>query len=189
MIISIVTFSLVACSILSILYMVYLALVDFPERTVVDVVEFLRPVDLAQAEVFLDPSEDYELKWKLDAKTLREVQRKRARIYLEMVRRMSHNARVLVEFGNWEATRRTGRVAEVIGVLQKEAIRVRMYSFLTIVELNVLLAMRPLQTPSLMNFRVVFDIDGISSYKGLREASTAVFKEFKQPVDKLVLSF
>jgi len=139
--------------------------------------------------MLLDPGADHELKWKLDAETLCEVRRKRMHVYLELVRRMAHNALVLVELGNREADRRTGREAEVIAILQHEAVKVRVYSLLTILRLRVLLAVRPMQAPSLTKFRMVMEVDGISSYKELREASTAVFEEFKRPVDKLILSF
>jgi hypothetical protein len=189
MIWTIATWAVIAWGVLATLYMVGVALLSFPGRTVDDVVDFLRPVDLAQAELLLDPGADYELKLKLDAETLREVQRKRVHVYLELVRRMAHNARVLVEFGNREAVRRTGREAGVIAVLQREAVKVRLYSLLTILKLRVLLAVRPRQTPSLVKFRIAAEVDGISSYKGLREASTTAFAEFKRPVDKLILSF
>ncbi len=178
-------------------YLLCVVLLGFPERTVDDVVEFLRPVDLDQAEVLLDPGANLELRWKLDAATFREMQRKRMHIYLELVRRMAHNSMVLVEFGNREACRleastkkgRAARQAEVIASLQRAAVNVRIYSIFTIVRLRLLMAIRPMVTPSLSIFRSVAELDGIQTYKTLREVSTAAFDEFRRPTEKLILNF
>lgn len=178
------------------LYLLGVFCSDFPGRTIDDVVEFLRPVDLDQAEVLLDRGANLELRWKLDSQTYCEMQRKRMRVYLELVQRMAYNARVLVEFGNrealrlerCEATERNVRHMEVISALQHAAVKVRIYSLLTILKLRGLMAIRPMLTPSLVRFRVAGKLDGIVSYKTLREASTAVFREFRRPTDKLVLN-
>jgi len=182
---------------LAVLYLLGALLLGFPERTVDDVVEFLRPVDLDQAEVLLDPGANLELRWKLDADTYREIQRKRIHIYLELLWRMAHNSMILVEFGNREAARlerssqqeRGRRQAEVIAALQRAAVNVRIYSIVTIVKLAFLMAIRPMLTPSLASFRTMAEVDGIQSYKTLREVSTAAFEEFRRSTEKLVLNF
>jgi hypothetical protein len=181
----------------AVLYLLGALLLGFPERTVDDVVQFLRPVDLDQAEVLLDPGANHELRWKLDADTYREIQRKRIHSYLELLRRMAHNSMILVEFGNREAARlerssqqeRGRRQAEVIAALQRAAVNVRIYSIFTIVKLAFLMAIRPMLTPSLASFRTTAELDGIQSYKTLREVSTVAFEEFRRSTEKLVLNF
>jgi hypothetical protein len=114
---------------------------------------------------------------------LKETQRKRLHLYLEIVTRMAHNARVLVELGNREVDRQEGRAAELIRNLQQEAVKVRAYSLFTALKLRVLLAIRPVQAPSLTKLRTFADIDGIASYQCLRVASTELFNEFRRPLN------
>src|SRR5579859_3869549 len=102
---TIVTWAVIAGGMLAILYMLGVALQRFPGRTIDDVAEYLRPVDLGQVQMLLDPGADYSSTCKLDPETLCEVRRKRIQMYLELLARMAHNARVLVEFGNREARR------------------------------------------------------------------------------------
>src|SRR5579859_3321472 len=85
---------------IGLLYILFTLLLRWPGRTVDDVVDFLRPVDLDQLSMLLDPRADFELSWHLDAGTLCEIRRKRMQKYLELLGRMSHNSRILFEFGN-----------------------------------------------------------------------------------------
>ncbi len=180
---------IVGWGIVASLYMFLSNLMRFPECTVDDVAEFLRPVDLEQAEMLLDPGAYYSLRWNLDTETLIQIQRKRARIYLELVHRMAHNARVLVELGRREMDARQARQDEIVSQLQQEAFHVSIYCFVTMVKLRILLAIRPVQAPSLTKCRMAVDLDGIASYKALRLTSTALFEELHRPVDKLTVNF
>ena len=189
MIWSMATWIVIGWGLVAAVYMVGTALLRFPGRTIDDVVAFLRPVDVEQAEALLDPTTDVELRWNLDPATFCEVQRKRMHMYLELVRRMAHNSRVLVELGNRGEYSRDEREADLIGALQREAVTVRLYSLLTIIRMRVLLAIRPMSAPSLAKLRSIKNVDGLSSYKALRAASTAIFEEYCRPVDKLVQSF
>ncbi len=194
---TIVTWAVIAGGMLAILYMLGVALQRFPGRTIDDVAEYLRPVDLGQVQMLLDPGADYSSTCKLDPETLCEVRRKRIQMYLELLARMAHNARVLVEFGNREARRlevseagqQTVRQREAIAALQFAAVSVRIYAVFAIVMLWVLLVIRPLQAPSLTRFRKVVDVDGIQSYEALRQTSAAVFEEFRRSTEKLLLNF
>ena len=183
MIWTITTWVIVGWGTLAVLYAVGAVLLKFPSRTVDDVTAFLLPVDLEQAEALLDPAIYFELRWNLDPKSLKETQRKRLHLYLEIVRRMAHNARVLVELGNREVDRQEGRTAELIRNLQQEAVKVRAYSLFTALKLRILLAIRPVQAPALTKLRTFVDIDGIASYKCLRVVSTELFEEFGRPLD------
>lgn len=183
MIWTIATWVIIGWGTLAVFYAVGAILLKFPSRTVDDVTPFLLPVDLEQAEALLDPAIYFHLRWNLDPQSLKETQRKRLHLYLEIVTRMAHNARVLVELGNREADRREGRAAELIKNLQEEAVKVRAYSLFTALKLRVLLAIRPAQAPSLTKLRKFVDIDGIASYKCLRVASTELFNEFRRPLN------
>jgi hypothetical protein len=189
MIWNLATWTVIASAMGAMFYMVALALRKSPFRIIDDVPLYLRPVDLEQAETLLDPGRDYELRWKLDAKSLYEVQRRQSRLFLELVKRMAHNARVLVEMGNREAERHTGSAAEAIRVLQQEAVRVRLYALLTMAKLRVWMLIHPGQALPLAKFRKSGDVDGIASYRALREASMDVFLQLGGPVDRLVMSF
>jgi hypothetical protein len=190
------TWAVIGAGLLAIVYMAFTALTRWPGRTIDDIVDFLRHVDLEQVQLLLDPGADFELAWKLDRGTLREIRRKRMMMYLELLARMAHNARVLVEVGNREAARlevtnsseQTRREAEAIAALQAAAVSVRVYSVFAFAILWVLLVIRPAQAVTLAKFRKVADLDGIESYEALRAASVAVFEQFRRPTDKLILS-
>ena len=92
------TWLVVAWGALSCIYMLRCAWRRFPDRDLDDVIPFLYPVDLSLAESLLDPAADFEFRWKLGQRQFRAAQRKRLRLYLELVRRMSHNSKVLVEY-------------------------------------------------------------------------------------------
>jgi hypothetical protein len=180
---TIATWVIIGWGTLAVVYAVGSALLKFPSRTVDDVTAFLLPVDLEQAEALLDPATYFQLRWNLDPQSLKETQRKRLHLYLEIVTRMAHNARVLIELGNREVDRQEGRAVELIRNLQQEAVKVRAYSLFTALKLRVLLAIRPAQAPSLTKFRTLVDIDGIASYKCLRVASAELFNEFRRPLN------
>lgn len=188
---NLVTLAILQWSVLAMLYMIWLILSKRAGRFIDDVPEFLRPVDLEQAEALLDPAVDHELRWKLDASTFREVQRRRTHLYLELVGRMAHNARVLVDLGNREADKYPGDTAKALAIqaLQQEAVSVRTYALFTILELRVLMLLGPHRMPALSRFRRVSSMDGIATYKALRKASTAMFAVFGRPVDKLTLNY
>jgi hypothetical protein len=96
----ILTWLIIAWGALACIYMLRCAWSRFPRRDFDDVVHFLHPVDLSLAESLLDPAADFALRWNTTPRAYREAQRRRMRLYLELVRRMSHNSKVLVEFGN-----------------------------------------------------------------------------------------
>jgi len=98
------TWLIVAWGALACIYMLRCAWSRFPRRDVDadDVIPFLYPVDISLAESILDPAAEFECRWKLGPRRFREAQRKRMRLYLELTRRMAHNARVLVEYADAE---------------------------------------------------------------------------------------
>jgi len=178
---SILTWLIVSWGALACVYMLYRAWSRFPRRDLDDVVHFLYPVDLSLVESLLDPAADFSLRWSLTPRQYREEQRRRMRLYLELVRRMAHNSVVLVEFGNavcGDDKLKSGIASE----LQDAAIKVRLYSGFAriklrarlLLPLNLVGVMPELGLPSL---RKAADLDGPESYDGLKAAAAAAFAQ------------
>ena len=173
---------------LSCIYMLRYAWSRFPRRDVDadDVIPFLYPVDISLAESLLDPAAEFECRWKLGRRQFREVQRKRMRMYLEVTRRMAHNAKVLVEYADAEKNSHDPRRASVASALQEKAIEVRFYSLLTGMKLRFWLLLRSdilVAAPALAHLRTTGDIDGLQTYHSLKTAATAAFVQL--PPDEL----
>jgi hypothetical protein len=172
------TWLVVAWGALSCVYMLHCAWRRFPNRDVDDVIPFLYPVDLSLAESLLDPAADFAFRWKLGRRQFRAAQRKRLRLYLEVVRRMSHNSKVLVEYAEAQKNSPDPQRARLAGTMQEEAIEVRLYSLLTGVKIRFWLLLRAdvlHAIPGLANFRTVGEINGLHSYAALKATAAAAF--------------
>ncbi len=195
----ILTWLIIAWGALACIYMLRCAWSRFPRRDVDDVVHFLHPVDVSLAESLLDPAADFELRWHSTPRAYREAQRRRMRLYLELVRRMSHNSKVLVEFGNAIVRPETAdgngenggaqsnSSSSLASELQRAAISVRLYTLLALVKLRFRLWL-PLDrfgivpAPELAQLRKAGNLDGPRTYDDLKAAATAAFVQF-QPAD------
>jgi hypothetical protein len=172
------TWLAVAWGALSCIYMLHCAWRRFPNRDVDDVIPFLYPVDLSLAESLLDPAADFEYRWKLGRRQFRAAQRKRLRLYLEVVRRMSHNSKVLVEYAEAQKNNPDPQRASLASTMQEEAIEVRLYSLLTGIKIRFWLLLRAdflHAVPALANFRTVGEINGLHSYASLKATAAAAF--------------
>jgi hypothetical protein len=138
-----ITWLIITAGAAACMYMLWCAWSRAPRRDFDDVVHFLYPVDLSLAEALLDPAAEFEFSWKLSPQEFRDAQRKRMGLYLELVRRMAHNSKVLVEFGNAEMNRNDPRSADRARALQQKAIEVRLYSLLTLLKLRFWMWVRP----------------------------------------------
>jgi hypothetical protein len=143
----------------------------------------LYPVDLSLAESLLDPAEDFSLRWSLSPRAYREAQRRRMRLYLELVRRMAHNSVVLVEFGN-AAIGDEKLAAAVVSELQQAAIKVRLYSTFARLRLRIRLllpfdAFGVILLPDLARMRKVAELDGPQTYHELKTAAAAAFMQLQ----------
>ena len=175
---------LVASNALGYIYLLYRAWTRVPRRDIDDVVPFLYPVDLSLMESLLDPAADFELRWRLSPRAFREAQRRRMRLYLELLRRMSHNSTVLAEFnsvllGDDKFT--SGPASK----LEEEAVKVRLYSWCTRLRLCIWLSL-PLNAfgvmPALACLRTAADLDGPKTYDDLKAAAVAAFVQL-QPAE------
>jgi hypothetical protein len=178
----------VAWGVLSCIYMLRCAWTRFPKRDVDadDVIPFLYPVDISLAESLLDPAAEFEFRWKLRPPQFREAQRKRMRLYLELTRRMAHNATVLVQYADAENNSRDPRRIGLASTLQQKAIEVRIYSLLTRIKLRLWLLLRSellTSKPVLAHLRTAGDINGLQTYNALKTAAAAAFVQL--PPDEL----
>lgn len=172
------TWTMVAWGALSCIYMLRCAWARFPKRDVDDVIPFLYPVDLSLAESLLDPASEFECRWRLGPRQFRAAQRKRMRLYLELVRRMAHNSRVLVEYAVAERSHPDPRRASAAVDLQERSIEVRLYALLAGARIRFWLLLRSdilTASPKLAHLRVAGDIDGLQTYHALRTAAAAAF--------------
>jgi hypothetical protein len=174
----ILTWLVVAWGALACIYMLYRAWARFPRRDLDDVVPFLYPVDLSLAESLLDPAADLSLRWSLTPRAYRDEQRRRMRLYLELVRRMAHNSVILVEFGNAVCDEKLA--AGVASELQQAAIKVRLYSGFARFRLRIRLlfpldALGLIPMPGLARLRTAADLDGPKTYDELKTAAAAAF--------------
>lgn len=180
------TWLVVAWGALSCIYMLHRAWRRFPQRDVDDVTPFLYPVDLSLAESLLDPAGDFDFRWKLGRRQFRAAQRKRLRLYLEVVRRMSHNSKVLVEYAEAQKNSPNPQRASLASAMQEEAIEVRLYSLLTGIKIRCWLLLRAdvvRAVPALANFRTAGEINGLHSYATLKATAANAFMTL--PPDEL----
>jgi hypothetical protein len=154
----------------------------FPKRTIEDVTPFLRPAEHDELESLLDPAQEANFRMRMSPQEFADWQRRRIHLMREYLLRMSHNALVLIEWGNMEALE-AGNDAEI--VLQRQALaqelvqaatEFRLYSMMALVKLKLWLVLPSplsllLPSPSLPSMRHVFGIDALGSYQRLRTAA------------------
>ena len=88
------------------LFAVYTAiqfLGKFPQRTVDDVAPYLRPAESSELEALLDPGQEANFRMRMSPREFAPWQRRRIHLLREYLLRMSHNALVLIEWGNMES--------------------------------------------------------------------------------------
>ena len=84
---------------------------QFPKRSIEDVTPFLRPAEHDELSLLLDPAQETNFRMRMSPQEFAEWQRRRIHLLREYLLRMSHNALVLIEWGNME-TAETGNNAE-----------------------------------------------------------------------------
>jgi hypothetical protein len=175
---------LVASNALGYIYLLYRAWTRVPRRDLDDVVPFLYPVDSSLLKSLLDPATDFELRWSLSPRAFREAQRRRMRLYLELLHRMSHNSTVLVEFDHarlGDDNFASGPASK----LEEEALKVRLYCGCARVNVRLWLSL-PLNAfgvmPTLARLRTAAALDGPKAYDDLRTAAAAAFVQL-QPAE------
>ena len=157
----------------------------FPKRTIEDVTPFLRPAEHDEIESLLDPAQETNFRLRMPPQEFADWQRRRIHLLREYLLRMSHNALVLIEWGNMESAE-IGNDAEACHQRQlmakdlvQAATEFRLYSMLALVKLKLWLVLPSpfsllFPSPSLPSMRHVFGIDALGSYQRLRSAASGL---------------
>lgn len=156
----------------------------FPDRTHNDVVDFLQHIEMEKVEELLDPASEHQYRVNLSVHDFRRLQRKRVHLYIEFLKRMLHNAGVLVDLGNRQAEHKYTDIATAARALQQEAVTVRVYALLTLLKLRFWLLIRldswfMLPALSLCDAKETCGIRGLESYDRLKTAASILFVELQ----------
>jgi hypothetical protein len=185
MFVATLTWVIVTSGVLALLYILRCACTRAPQFNLNDLVHFLYPVDSSLLDSLLDPAADFALRWNLNPRAFRREQRRRMRLYRELLRRMSHNSIILAEFGNalFGEDERPPLASELEGAV----IKVRLYTGFARLRLRLWLwlpldTLGVVPTPQLARLRKAADLDGPKAYDELKIAAAAAFAQL-QPAE------
>lgn len=163
----------------------------FPKRTIEDVTPFLRPAEHDELESLLDPGQEANFRMRMSPHEFADWQRRRLHLMREYLLRMSHNAMVLIEWGNIESLEGTGTETHaqrqlLAHELVQAATEFRLYSLLALAKLKLWLILPSpfswlFPSPSLPSMRHVFGIDALSSYERLKAAASGLSLAYNHP--------
>jgi hypothetical protein len=185
MMFDIITIFLVGILLLFAIYTAIQSRGKFPKRTIEDVTPFLRSAEQDELESLLDPAQESNFRIRMPQQEFAEWQRRRIHLMREYLLRMSHNALVLIEWGNMEAIEEgndAGRIRQrqlLAQELVEAATEFRLYSILALAKLKLWLVLPfPFEllfpSPSLPSMRHVFGIDALGSYQRLKTAASGL---------------
>lgn len=181
MIFTLITILLVGAILLTAIYTVLQFLGKFPARTIDDVRPYLRPTELQELEELLDPATETNFRFHLSPAEFRRFQRKRIHLMREYLLRMSHNALVLIEWGNVESVAPAQRAGlendrrKMAQELVQAATELRLYSLLALLKLKIWILFRTdswpvIPSPNVSALRKLGGIDAVMAYMRLRAA-------------------
>jgi hypothetical protein len=182
-----IVIALVGILLLFAVYTAFQFLGKFPKRTMDDVTPFLRPAEPQELEALLDPGQETTFRLRMAPQEFAGWQRKRIHLMREYLLRMSHNALVLIEWGNMEALKeeeeRESTPCRERLLLAQELVQAatefRLYSMLALAKLTLWLFLpSPFKflfpSPSLPSLRNVFGIDALGSYHRFKAAASGL---------------
>ncbi|HEX4605039.1 MAG TPA: hypothetical protein VH724_13655 [Candidatus Angelobacter sp.] len=158
----------------------------FPTRTMDDVTPFLRPAEAGEIESLLDPAQEANFRLRMQDAEFTAWQRKRIHLMREYLLRMSHNALVLIEWGNNEALKaeemgreRCSETQMLAQELVAAATEFRLYSMVALAKLQLWLILPSVfsllfSSPSLPSLRKLFGIEALGSYQRLKSAASGL---------------
>jgi hypothetical protein len=182
-IVSILTFGLVAVVTFIFLTVIFQVWRRFPRRSADDLIPFLQSINVDEVAQLFDPGEEAHLRSECSEKDFRVLQRKRLYLADEYLQRMAHNAAVLAEWANTELQREHPLTQELASELHQRALNVRVYAFFTRFKLNLWLILR-LESARLLpathvaDFRECAGIQGLHAYDSLKNAAGSLFLHF-----------
>ncbi|HEV3040855.1 MAG TPA: hypothetical protein VHA33_24020 [Candidatus Angelobacter sp.] len=178
---TLITVFLVGVILLMGIYTILQFLGKFPARTIDDVRPYLRPTELEELEEILDPANEANFKFRLSPVEFRQLQRKRIHLMREYLLRMSHNALILIEWGNleWMGPAQRADLDNDRRMMAQELVQAatefRMYSLLALLKLKIWILFRldawpVIPSPKVSGLRRIAGIDAVKAYLRLREA-------------------
>src|SRR5205807_3570138 len=134
-----------------------------------------------ELEAILDPANEAGFQCRLSAPEFRQLQRKRIHLMREYLLRMSHNALVLIEWGNMEWVGPAHRAdldkdrRMMAQELVQAATEFRLYSLLALLKLKLWILFRldawpVIPSPRVSALRKLGGIDAVRAYMRLRAA-------------------
>ncbi|HLJ85443.1 MAG TPA: hypothetical protein VKZ53_01390 [Candidatus Angelobacter sp.] len=179
MIFDLITIFLVGLVLILAVYTVLQFLGKFPNRTISDVGPYLRPTELQELDDILDPVAEVNFRLNLSNHEFRQLQRKRIHLVRECLLRMSHNALILIEWGNMEwmgpSESEFSERQQLGRELVQAATEFRLYSLLALAKLKIWIVLRleiwPFLAPSISALRKMAGIDAVRAYLRLKEAA------------------
>lgn len=185
------TFDLIIIFLVSILLLIiiYTAIQSrgrFPSRTVDDVTPFLRSAESHEIEALMDPGQETTFRLRMSQREFAAWQRKRIHLMQEYLLRMSHNALILIEWGNMATLKEEERDSErcreqqqLAQELVQAATEFRLYSMLALTKLKLWLILPGffrflVPSPSLPSLRNIFGIEALGSYERLKSAASGL---------------
>lgn len=178
-----IVISLVGILLLFALYTSIRFLGKYPKRTIDDVTPFLRSAEPQELEALFDPAQETNFRLRMSQPEFAYWQRKRIHLMREYLLRMSHNALVLIEWGNIETVNNEQEPATDRQLLAQELVQAatefRLYSFLALAQIKLWLVLPApfkffMPSPSLPSLRKVFGIDALGSYQRVKSAATGL---------------
>ncbi|HET9280583.1 MAG TPA: hypothetical protein VFR24_01355 [Candidatus Angelobacter sp.] len=157
----------------------------FPKRTIEDVTPFLRPSEAHEFEGLLDPAQEVNVRLRVSPAEFAAWQCKRFHLMREYLLRMSHNALVLIEWGNMELEQEARDSAQcrqrelLARELVQAATEFRLYSLLALAKIRFWLVFPSslsflISSPSLPRLRNLFGISALASYARLKDAASGL---------------
>jgi hypothetical protein len=182
MMFDLITIVVVGCVLIVAAYTALQFLGKFPRRTIDDVAPFLRPAEAHEFESLLDPAQEINFQLRLSPQEFASWQRRRFHLMREYLLRMSHNALVLIEWGNMEAFSAAQNGPEQASEKQllaqelvQAATEFRLYSLLALFKVKLWVLLPSFcflgRTPSLPGLRNIFGINALGSYTRLKNAA------------------
>ena len=176
MIFDFITIFILAVLLLLAIYTFLKFLGKFPGRTIDDVTPYLRPTDMATFESILGAAEEVNFRLRLSPQEFRQLQRKRIHLLRECLLRMSHNALVLIEWGNMEWNGPHTEQKRILGQeLVQAAVEFRLYSLLALTKLKLWIIFEPFfSVRSVRALRTVAGIDPVRAYSRVKLAAESL---------------
>jgi hypothetical protein len=178
---TLITIFLVGVILLMAVYTFLQFLGKFPARTIDDVKPYLRPIELEELEALLNPANETNFQLRLSPAEFRQLQRKRIHLMREYLLRMSHNALVLIEWGNmeWMGPGQRADLDKDRRMLAQELVQAatefRLYSLVALLKLKLWILLRLdawpiIPSPRVSGLRKLAGIDAVRAYLRLKDA-------------------